>query len=127
MKTQRKAILKLSIITLGIMACGLILYALAISGHPVPCIFNKLTGLACPGCGSTRAVLALLRLDIPAALSYNLLFPITFLYLIFVYGRCAYSCLKTGRFSYRSPAPALDCILLGVILVWWVVRNLLHI
>ncbi len=127
MTTPHKRFLYLFLITAGILAGGILLYILAVSDHPVPCLFHLITGLSCPGCGSTRAVLALLRLDIGEAFSYNLLFPVTFLYLIFVYIRSALTYLKTGRFVYRSPAPIMDYILLGVILVWWVARNILHI
>ena len=127
MTTQRKRLLQLLLITAGILVCGALLYILAVSGHPAPCLFHLTTGLSCPGCGSTRAVLALLRLDIEEAFSYNLLFPVTFIYLIFVYLRSALTHLRTGRFIYRSPAPIMDYILLGLILVWWIVRNILHI
>lgn len=127
MNTQNKRLLHIALITAGILAVGGLLYILAVAGHPVPCLFHTITGLSCPGCGSTRAVLALLRLDIREAFCYNLLFPVTFFYLIFVYVRCAIVYWKTGRFSYRSPAPAMDFILLGVILAWWIVRNILHI
>lgn len=32
-----------------------------VSAFYVPCLFHKLTGLYCPGCGGTRAVIALLK------------------------------------------------------------------
>jgi hypothetical protein len=40
------------------------------------CPFHRITGVACPGCGTTRAVLALLRLDFAAGLAVN---PLAFL------------------------------------------------
>lgn len=40
---------------LGALALGVTLFFV-----PVPCLFHETTGLHCPGCGSTRAVKALL-------------------------------------------------------------------
>ena len=39
-----------------------------------PCVFRSLTGIPCPGCGSGRAALALVRFDLPAAFASNPLF-----------------------------------------------------
>lgn len=36
-----------------------------------PCLFQRLTNLYCPGCGGTRAVLALLRGDVLLSLKYH--------------------------------------------------------
>lgn len=36
-----------------------------------PCPIHYLTGIACPGCGMTRAMLSLLRLDLEAAVTYH--------------------------------------------------------
>src|SRR3954451_10534971 len=35
--------------------------------RPAPCFFHQVTGLACPGCGSTRAILQLAQGHIAAA------------------------------------------------------------
>ncbi len=45
-------------------------------GNPLVCLFHLITHLYCPGCGSGRALLALMHLDIGAALGYNALFVI---------------------------------------------------
>lgn len=62
-------------------ACGLLL-ALAIlyrtppeqSRFSLPCMFHKLTGLHCPGCGATRAVYALIHGRPSDAARKNVLF-----------------------------------------------------
>ncbi len=60
---------------------GLILIALSIfvyfkdpsSGPILPCIFNKITGLYCPGCGMTRAVNSCFKFKFYNALRFNAL------------------------------------------------------
>jgi hypothetical protein len=44
--------------------------------YPV-CLFHKLTGLNCPGCGMTRSLYALLHGNFPIALKDNALFVFT--------------------------------------------------
>ena len=45
----------------------------------IPCVFHLITGLNCPGCGTTRMVLAFLRFDFKAAFSFQ---PVLFCALI---------------------------------------------
>ncbi len=46
-----------------------------IAGNPfLACVFNKLTGFYCPGCGLTRAMHALVHFDLPRAIRMNAFF-----------------------------------------------------
>ena len=53
----------------------------------IPCIFHEITGLYCPGCGATRAIASLLKLDFYQALRYNLIIiisiPLFIVYLLY--------------------------------------------
>ena len=42
-----------------------------LTGFGLPCPFRLVTGLSCPGCGVTRMLLHLLRLDFAAAFRSN--------------------------------------------------------
>ena len=89
-----------------------------------PCPFLALTGLYCPGCGTLRALHQLTRGHPVAALDLN---PLMMLLLPFVaYFLASHAMLAvTGRplrkFFVR---PALIWALLGVVLVYWVLRNI---
>jgi hypothetical protein len=71
-------------------ACGLLL-ALALlyrtppeqSRFAPPCMFHKLTGLHCPGCGATRAAYALLHGRPAEAVRKNVLFIATLPFIAF--------------------------------------------
>ncbi len=52
----------------------------------ITCVFMEFLGVPCPGCGMTRALLALLRFDFQEAAQYNVVIffmPYVFLYLFF--------------------------------------------
>ena len=47
----------------------------------IPCFFHKITHLYCPGCGLTRMILSILKLDFYQAFRYN---PLLFIILPFI-------------------------------------------
>lgn len=57
------------------------------TGVGIPCLFRKITGYMCPGCGMTHAIASILTGDIKAAWNYNELsitiVPIVCLYLLY--------------------------------------------
>ena len=112
------------IVLIGVGGIGLLLSRLGIG---IPCFFYKVTGLRCPGCGNTRAVLSLLRLDFGAALRYNWLFPVEFLYLGWIFVSSGVSYIRNGKFTYQSPRNGPEIGLMIVVAGWFVVRNILHI
>jgi len=74
------------------------------------CPFKALTGLPCPGCGMTHALLALGRLDLAGAYALNpLVFPLAALMVMYAAGRVP-AALRSGR--------AANLALLGVLVFW---------
>jgi hypothetical protein len=55
--------------TAFVAACVFIIYALKI-----PCIFLSITGVKCPGCGMTRAILSAMSLNFKEAFYYHKMF-----------------------------------------------------
>ena len=89
-----------------------------------PCIFHKLSGLYCPGCGSGRAVYSLLHLQIGRAVAYN---PLLFLYLIVITlwaimqktGVSIPKAVKNLIIFFMKPIHVLF-----IISIFWILRNL---
>lgn len=121
----RRRLLRLGLLTLGLASAAAVFVLLAKAGIGIGCPFHKLTGLQCPGCGNSRAAMALLRLDFAAAFSYNPTFPLQFGYLGWVYLSCCASYLKGKRFTYNPLVPALDVVLLVIFILWGILRNLI--
>ena len=62
------------VITVILAGAALVAYLFfrRFTGLSVPCFFHVITGLKCPGCGVTRMLDALLRLDIKEARDANI-------------------------------------------------------
>lgn len=58
-----------------------LIFVMNISNIKLVCIFNHLTGFLCPGCGTTRMLKSLFKLDIKQAFLYN---PLVFCLLPFI-------------------------------------------
>ncbi len=93
--SRRNAIIKRDAILLGI---GILYYIfIRLTGFAVPCVFRKITGLLCPGCGLTRAVLSCVRLDFARAFAYNQYVCIVLPVLAYLILRCDYIYVKYGN------------------------------
>ncbi|MBQ6066082.1 MAG: DUF2752 domain-containing protein [Clostridia bacterium] len=96
-------------------------------GGLISCPIRALTGFYCPGCGNTRAFAALVRLRFAESLTYNYAYPVEFLYLLIVYIGAAKNYVRRGKVAYHPRFPALEYVLLALLLVWGVVRNILGV
>jgi hypothetical protein len=47
------------------------LFFVLLSGLRIPCVFYEFTGLKCPGCGITRMIVSLAKLNFTDAFGYN--------------------------------------------------------
>jgi len=93
------------------------------SGHYPTCPFLFITGYYCPGCGSLRAVHALTHGDVRAAVGLNVLTVVGIVLAATIWGRWV---LRSWRGQPRTRvAPAWTLyVALGVVVVFWIVRNL---
>ena len=92
-------------------------------GVGIPCVFRKLTGLKCPGCGMTHALSEIWNGNLKCAWEYNALsitvLPITCIYLCY---RSIRESLRNGKEFYTWEYFFL-AVLLGIVLIYGYVRN----
>lgn len=93
-------------------------------GHYPTCPFLWLTGLYCPGCGTLRTIHALAHLDPVAALGLNPLAMAMIPFLLFWWGRWVVRASQGRPRRTTLAHPAWLWAFLGVVMVYWVVRNL---
>lgn len=90
---------------------------------PVFCPFEALTGIPCPGCGMTRAMLSLIKGDVGNAAAYN---PFCF-FIVFM----VVASVLPSRWLAKTP-PAVKKLLpyfyisvLVIVIAFWVLDRLL--
>ncbi|TCU77306.1 uncharacterized protein DUF2752 [Tissierella praeacuta] len=92
-----------------------IYFADPLSGPIIPCIFNRITGFYCPGCGMTRALHSILRFDFYQAFRFNSLIfivpPIFVIYYIFEYN------------NYIKVAKIILILMIVIALGFGIIRN----
>lgn len=87
------------------------------------CPFLMLTGLKCPGCGTQRAIHALLHGDVLSALHFNALLPVS-IPLLLLYGYAELVRTRKPRFYNRVNSVTAILAVLIVVIVWWIIRNI---
>ena len=88
----------------------------------IPCVFNELFNIYCPGCGTTRMIRSLLELDFYQAFRYNpLLFVLLFPFVGVILAEVIYFIKNKKMFNISTK---IYVILLIIIFIYWGLRNI---
>ena len=116
----------------ALWAAGAVILAVAVTVYalfdpataPFPrCPFLSLTGLQCPGCGSQRAIHALLHADIAGAWRSNALLVLSLPLVALLLVAQAMSS-RCPRLHNALNSRTVIWIVFTVIVIWWIARNI---
>lgn len=119
--------LVITVVVVVLLVFGFIYYAVdpATSNLFPRCTFLQVTGYKCPGCGSQRAIHALLNGDFKAALGYNAMLIVAIPWIalcLFAEGQRT----RRPRLYERLNAPLLIWLFLAAVVAWWLLRNIFN-
>lgn len=124
----KKARLKKLLMNIFLLGMAGLLYGIFVSytGLAIPCLFRKVTGLLCPGCGVTGMCVALLHLNWKGAffchpVLFVLLLPLT---AVFICGAAGY--VQNGRFRFARWQNLILYVSVAALVIFGVVRNLVR-
>ena len=109
-----KSIYKKAGLFLLLAAYFTVAYAL-MGKYNITCVFLETFGVPCPGCGMTRAVKSLLRLDFISAIKYNVVvffMPYVFAYVFFDFKSRIHSHILT--------------VIAAVAIINWIIKIVLY-
>ena len=107
----------------ALVAGGIVLYGMTPekTWWMPPCLFHKLTGLYCPGCGTGRALHELLHRDLIGAWRLNPLMIVAIPLLVYLVVKATRP--RTSAKPISLPV-WLPWVIVGVVCVYWVARNI---
>lgn len=109
----------------ALLLCGaLFFYAPARAGLYPACPIRCIFGIACPGCGATRALAALLHGRVMDAVRLNALFVLMLPFALACAVESYRRALRTESFRWPQPPAAAVYATLGAAVIFTFVRNL---
>jgi hypothetical protein len=124
MQLMREYSIKL--IKTSLLGVVLIIYYLFLVkfGYGIPCLFHRVTGLLCPGCGVTHLIVSILHLDFKSAFESNQLIFITSPILFYFFIRLYLSWFRNKKYKLNKVENILVYFLIILFVSFGIVRNL---
>ncbi len=119
-RAQKVLITVLLVVMTGLLYAGFFIA----TGIGIPCIFHKVTGLLCPGCGVSRMCLSLMRGDVKQAAEYNPLLFFLLPILLLILSDCVIRYVKTGELTLRRWQNGCLYVILLLLLLFGILRNI---
>lgn len=94
------------------------------TGFAIPCIFYRITGLQCPGCGVTRMCLSLMRFDFVSAYHYNKLLFIISPVIVFMITQQIYRYIRFNDAKTTKAQTVILILLVVLLVIWGILRNI---
>ena len=122
MKQRFLKLVKPTAIVLAIGFTYVIIHKL--TGFAIFCPFHKFTGLYCPGCGVSRMLLHLMKLEIYEAFSSN--FALFCMLPIFAAAAIwhSYKYIRYGSARLNKAETVICWVMAGILIVFAIVRNI---
>lgn len=91
----------------------------------IPCLFYQITGLKCPGCGITRLIFSLIKLNFKQAFFYNPLVFILLPFIVFyiIYQEYLYITKKEDQIIKKIPS-YIYYVLIIILIIYAIFRNI---
>ncbi len=123
MNYRTKRVIGILLIILSVLvAYALFCYFI---GGGIPCVFNKITGLKCPGCGITRMFISLMHFDFNSAFQYNpvvlILSPVIFIIIL----RAIFVYIKNGDLQLGKKFDILTYVVIAILIIFGILRNII--
>ena len=122
-KKRLKKLFFVYVIVIAILLAYLPIY-LFLPFLRLPCLFNLITGLNCPGCGISRMLSSFANLNIGEGISYNYFLGYSIPVIVVFFGYYSYNFVTKKKIMFFEVSAIVYVILL---IAWGIIRNIIGI
>ena len=123
--SKKRLLLSLKILFISVLLAIIYVILFVKFGIVIPCFFHEITHLYCPGCGITRMIVSLLRIDFYQAFRFN---PLLFIFLPFTIFLVVDAFIKwlkgSDTYFYKKISNKVWIILIIVTIGFGIIRNI---
>lgn len=121
---MKRRLHKVIVISTALLLGGLVYaWICGLLGFGIPCVFQKITGWQCPGCGVSRMCLCLLRLDFQGAFRANPVILCLSPLLIAIAVDMTLRYIRTGQFRTKGWSSICVWAIIAILLLFGILRN----
>lgn len=121
---MRKRLKKYLIMLAVGLTAGVIYFLLTQLGFAIPCIFHRITGFYCPGCGVTRMCINIIKLDFYSAFRSNPAIFVIIPFLAVIFAVRTYSVLKYGIAKQKIWMTVIEITSIIILIIFGILRNI---
>ncbi len=122
---MKKRIKRLITAAILLIAAGLLYFGLnRIFGFAIPCVFHKITGFYCPGCGVTGMLTDLLQFDFLGAFEHNQVLFVSLPIIIYLLVKLCIGYIKNGSLVLGKVDNCIVYVLIAVLVIFGILRNI---
>ena len=109
-----------------ILVAGFVYYLVVLHFKTgIPCLFNKFTGLLCPGCGVSRMIISMLKFDFVSAYGYNKALFLTWPLIAFAVISSEMDYIRSGKRTVKPFVQILLIIEIIILAMFGIIRNII--
>ena len=122
MKDRLKKVIVRNLVFLTLFISYYLLYSYTSIG--IPCIFKLITGYDCPGCGITRCLFSLVKLNIKEAYNFNQLVTISIIPFVIIYLYYTYCYVYDKKNRLKVYINKMSIYFLIIVILFGIIRNI---
>ena len=125
-KEQSNRLKKVSVRIAVVILTGLLYFVItSILGYGIPCPIRLITGLQCPGCGVSRMLSSIIKLNFTDAFDYHPVLFTSLPFLAIIFSDILWQYIYYGKYQLRKWENVIMIAIIVCLVAFCIIRNVI--